>query len=64
MKPSSRGNATCSGGRRAASRESFKQWSRLKAGLLCDQRAWKKTKRNGAGKEVKNEKGAKGGISY
>jgi hypothetical protein len=37
---------------------------RLEASLLCDQRAWKKSKRSGADKEAKNEKGIKGESRY
>jgi hypothetical protein len=36
----------------------------LEASLACDQRAWKKSKRNGADKEVKNEKGIMGRVPY
>jgi hypothetical protein len=32
----------------------------LEVKLLCDKRAWKKSKRSGADKEAKNKKGFKG----
>jgi hypothetical protein len=49
---------------RGFSPEDEKKWLRLEASIACDQRAWKKSKRNGADKEVKNEKGIMGGIPY
>jgi hypothetical protein len=49
---------------RGFSPEDEKKWIRLKASLLCDQRAWKKSKRSDADKEIKNEKGIKGEARY
>jgi hypothetical protein len=49
---------------RGFSPEDEKKWLRLEASFVCDQRAWKKSKRNGADKEVKNKKGIKGETRY